>query len=101
MSFYYDFNEDSSFTYSVCFYNSYISDDSCSYGDAEWKGTYKIKDNIIYLTVKEEKQIKPNTIAGVPAKISDTPEKLIVDLNTMKLCDRDEGTDCENPFKKN
>ena len=42
----------------------------------------------------------PNTIAGVPAKISDPPEKLIVDLNTMKLCDRDEGIDCENPFEK-
>ena len=101
MSFYYDFKEDSSFTYSVCFYNSYVSGASCDSGEAEWEGTYKVKDNIIYLTVKKENQIKPNTIAGVPAKISDPPEKLIVDLNTMKLCDRDEGIDCENPFEKN
>ena len=101
MSFYYDFKEDSSFTYSVCFYNSYVSGASCDSGEAEWEGTYKVKDNIIYLTVKKENQIKPNTIAGVPAKISDPPEKLIVDLNTMKLCDRDEGIDCEIPFKKN
>lgn len=101
MVYYYTFNENNSFIHNVCFYSPYVDDNPCDSGEAEWKGTYKIKDNIIYLTVKEEKQIKPNTIAGIPAEISDPPEKLIVDLNTMKLCDRDEGIDCENPFEKN
>ena len=68
MVYYYTFNENNSFIYNVCFYSLYVNDNPCDSGEAEWKGTYKIKDNIIYLTVKEEKQIKPNTIAGIPAE---------------------------------
>ena len=50
--FYYKFNEDGTFEHSKCM------GDNCDYGEAEWRGTYKLNGNRISLNVKEENQKK-------------------------------------------
>lgn len=87
--FYYKFNEDGTFEHSKCM------GDSCDYGEAEWRGTYKLNGNRISLNVKEENQKKDRFGFNISIEKS-----LIVDFDNMYLCDGDEGLDCSDKYEK-
>ena len=90
----YKFNDDKTFEYSVCYH--YSSDDTCSRGEAEWTGTYSIDSNTIKLQISNENQI----INRFDSLISDPPTTIVVNLDEMYLCSREEGLNCSKKFFK-
>lgn len=92
---YFTFNNDNTFEYSTCFHYSY-SEDGCSAGQAKWDGTYKLKNDIIILSIKNETQL----IDRYGFDIIDPPSELIIDFDNMYFCDRNEGLDCKEKYEK-
>ena len=91
---YFIFNKDNTFEYSDCFHR--LSDDYCAMGEANWNGTYSIKNNQITLKITNEEQV----ISRYSNSITEPPHNLVVDFNNMYLCDSNQGLDCEKPFDK-
>lgn len=91
---YFLFNNDKTFTYYICFHHS--QDDYCANGEAEFSGTYTLKNSTLKLNVKEEKQV----IDRYGFKIVKPSLSYIIDFDNMYFCDRNEGLDCTERYEK-
>lgn len=97
---YLEFKENSKFNYKIRIYNWNITTNKFEEGFHTYSGTYKLNKNIIYLDIEHIDNSFPMNECELCNPIPPS-EKLIVDFDKMNLCDRDEGIDCKNPFRKN
>lgn len=88
----YNFYDDNTFSFSTCFSNIHY----CDNGYAEWKGTYKLNNDIIALQISEENKVTDR----YGFRIVEPATLLIVDFDNMYFCDRNDGLDCKERFEK-
>lgn len=91
----YTFSEGNKVSYFEC-KEMTLSDDGCMDGNGSWVGTYKLEKNIITLNLKID-QSEENKYTE---RLNGPSQKLIVDFDQMKICNRDSGINCEDPYKK-
>lgn len=96
---YFTFEDNNKFTYKKMLYNWDEANDTMKSGYHIYSGTYKIKNNIIYLNIDD----KDTTFKVNECDLCDTTppsEKFIIDFNLMKICERDLGLNCKYYFTK-
>lgn len=91
---YFSFNNDNTFKYNFCAYRA--ADNGCANGEAEFSGTYTLKDNVLKLIVTDEKQITDRYNSNVLGPSN----SYIIDFNNMYFCDRNNGLDCKEKYEK-
>lgn len=94
-----EFSDKNNFNYKIRVYNWNDNKNEFEEGFHIYKGTYKLKDNIIYLDITQTDNSFPLNECGL-CNPTPPPKKLIVDFNKMKICNRDDGIDCQFPFSK-
>lgn len=96
---YLTFEENNKFTYKKRLWNWDEKKKSMEEGYHIYSGTYKINKNIISLNIIN----KDTSFEVKKCELCDTTppsEKLIIDFNLMKICERDEGLDCKYSYSK-
>lgn len=91
---YFSFYNNNTFKYNFCAHRTI--DDSCSNGEAEFTGTYTLKNNTLYLVITDEKQI----IKRYNSNILGPSDSYIIDFDNMYFCDRNDGLDCNDRYEK-
>lgn len=91
---YFSFDVDNTFKYNFCAHRT--TDNGCSNGEAEFSGTYTLKDNILKLIVTDEKQITDRYNFNVLGP----SDSYIIDFDNMYFCDKNDGLDCNERYEK-